>query len=77
MSLSCRDSLARSIGYEKCSTTDLSKFPVCEMMTPTDFRAVASVAKLCGALDVGGGGEPDMKPALTLWFKSHDNIFTI
>ena len=55
VSLSCRDSLARSTGYEKCSTADLSKFPVCEMMTPADFRAVVGVAKLCGALEVGNG----------------------
>ena len=77
MSLLCRDSLARSTGYEKCSTADLSKFPVCEMMTLADFRAMASVAKFCGALVVGNGGEADMKPALTRGSQSYYNILTI
>ena len=64
VSLSCRDILARSIGYERCSTADLSKFPVCEMMTPVDFRTVTYVAKLCGALEVG---EAEVEAVKQVW----------
>ena len=73
VSLSCRDTLARSIGHERCSTTDLSQFPMCEMITPVGFRTVIYVAKLCGTLKVGGGCETDMKPTLIRGFHSNKN----
>ena len=53
VSLSCRDSLARTVGSPVCSTVDFNQdLPICELKTPSDTKYLGSMVKIVGAIMV-------------------------
>ena len=53
VSLSCRDSLARTSSSPACSAVDLNQdWPVCELRTVADAKALGYLARIVGAVEV-------------------------
>ena len=54
VSMTCRESLGRTLGLPACSTLDLiQRRTPCELRDPQDTRALQAVASVSGELEVG------------------------
>ena len=53
VSLACRDSVARTSGSPSCNAVDFNQdWSVCELNTRSDTKALRSVVKIAGAIEV-------------------------